>query len=154
MIRSWSILGAVLALSASALPASSAPVCQVRAPAEFGAAPSQWLGACPAGRASGLGVIRSGKSEPYKFFAGEAQAGRPSKGLLITPDGWFAAAAFESDGKRRDITSGDPNAYHALYVLASRAAAATAQRFKVAGNTASAAYYARLSKRIADGEPE
>lgn len=151
---SWVLCGTMLLTSASSMATAGVAPCQVRAPVEFGAAPAQWLGACSAGRAHGLGVIRSGKAEPFKFFAGEARTGHPVKGLLITADGWFAAASFDASGRHVDIKSGDPDAYHALYVLASRAATASAQRFAAAGNKASAAYYQRLAKRITDGEPE
>jgi hypothetical protein len=151
LIKAGAILAGLLCAAPSS--AGTAP-CRVQPVADFGNAPAQWLGACPAGRADGLGVIRSGRAEPYKFFSGEVRAGRPVRGLLITEDGWFAAASFDADGRRRDITSGDPNAYHALYVLAARSASASAQRFAAAGNRASATYYQRLAKKIADGEPE
>jgi hypothetical protein len=146
----------LLAAGATATPGSGAAVapCRIQPVADFGAAPSQWLGGCASGQAEGLGVLRSGTAEPYKFFAGEAKGGHPVRGLLITADGWFAAASFDAGGTRRDITSGDPNAYHALYVLAARAATATAQRFAAAGNRGSAGYYQRLAKKITEGEPE
>lgn len=92
--------------------------------------------------------------EPYRFFAGQARAGRPVKGLIVIKDGFYTADSFDAHGTRRDITSGDPTEFHALYVLAARAALATAQRFAAAGNRGSAAYYRRLAKQIHDGEPE
>jgi hypothetical protein len=150
-ILAGAIMGGVFCAAPSS--AGTAP-CRVQPVADFGSAPAQWLGACPGGQAEGLGVIRSGRAEPYKFFAGEARAGRPVRGLLLTEDGWFAAASFDGNGRHRDITSGDPNAYHALYGLAARAANASAQRFATAGNRASATYYQRLAKKITDGEPE
>jgi hypothetical protein len=43
---------------------------------------------------------------------------------------------------------------HEMYVLAARAARATAQIFSSSGNRSSAAYYERLAREITDGEPE
>lgn len=128
--------------------------CRIAPLADFRGAPAAWLGECRDGQAEGLGVVRSGTAAPYRFFAGEAHGGRAARGLIVTDSGWFAAAGFDGTGRRIDIRSGDPNAYHALFMLAARAARTTAQRFAAAGNRGSSAYYERLAAKIAAGEPE
>ncbi len=146
------LLSSILLYGGTGIGASTA--CNMTMPKDFTGVPVQWLGACPAGHAEGLGVIRAGRAEPYRFFAGEARGGRPLRGLIVVDGGFYAAAAFDARGTRQDVTSGDPNEFHALFVLATRAALATAQRFAAAGNRGSAAYYQRLAKQIRDGEPE
>ncbi len=79
-------------------------------------------------------------------------AGEPVRGLLRVRDGWEDAARF--DGEHHNIETSNPNEFHALYQLATRAALATSQRFTATGNRRSAAYYQRLAKQIQDGEPE
>jgi hypothetical protein len=143
-----------LAATAACGKPATVPACRIAPLGDFHAMPAQWLGACQGGQADGLGVVRAGSAEPYRFFAGEAHAGRPAKGLIVTDDGWFAAAGFDTSGRRLDIHSGNPNDYHSLFLLAARAAHATARQFAAAGNAGSAAYYERLAKKIADGEPE
>ena len=146
-------LAAMLLLPAASTSLASAP-CSVVAPAEFKRSQIQWLGDCRGGLAEGKGIIRAGSAEPYQFFAGEIHAGRPVRGLLLIGDDWFAAAGFDPDGHRQDIRSGDPNEYHALFVVAAGAAETAARHFAAAGNRSSAAYYHRLAKKIVSGEPE
>lgn len=146
-------IAAMLLLPQASTSLASAP-CRFVAPAEFKHFQIQWLGDCRSGLAEGKGIIRAGSAEPYRFFAGEIHAGKPVRGLLLIGEDWFAAAGFAPDGHRQDIWSGDPNEYHALFVMAADAAETAARHFAAVGNRSSAAYYHRLAKKIVSGEPE
>lgn len=146
-------LAAIVAL-VMACPAFTQPKpgCLAAVPASLTASPATWLGGCQAGKAEGLGVLRTGRAEPFQFFFGQMHAGEPVKGLMRVRDGWEDAIRF--DAHYHNIGASDQVAFDALYKLATRAANATAQRFAAAGNRGSAAYYQRLAKQIQDGEPE
>jgi hypothetical protein len=161
------MLGLILAVTVAAAPASAAPAprppaspggaaaCRFTAPPDLDAAPSKWLGDCRAGAADGLGVLRAGSGEPYAFFAGRMERGRPVQGLLMLRDGlWMAAIRF--DAKARAVSSDGlrPELDDQLFAQARAAALDTAARFRRAGNKASADYYMRLARKIVDGRPE
>ncbi len=132
----------------------AAPACKAVAPADLTSHPARWLGDCLDGRANGLGVVRAGLREPYQFFAGAMSAGQPVRGILITPDAFQVVERFDLQGRDVSPRSSDPQAHHAVYVLAVKASRAAARRFEMAGNLASAAYYRRLASRLEEGEPE
>jgi hypothetical protein len=131
------------------------PACRFEAPADLDASPARWLGECPQGAAQGLGVLRGGLGEPYAFFAGVMQHGRPTEGLLMLKEGgWMVAVAFDED--LRTVQNGGlhPEWDDRPFAQAHAGALATASWFRRQGNTASAAYYARLAQSIIDGRPE
>lgn len=98
--------------------------------------------------------MRGGTGEPFDFFLGEMRNGAPVRGMVIVTDGAEAVTQFDVAHRNANPRSGDPNEFHAVYVLATRAAMLTAQHYAALGNWGSAAYYQRLAKKIRDGEPE
>lgn len=147
--------GCTIVVVAGAVDASRAePSCRATAPADLTGHPAQWLGDCSGGRANGIGVLRAGTAEPYQFFAGAMQAGQPVRGLLVTPDAFQAVGRFDAQGRDLSPRSWEPQAHHAIFILAARAARATARRFETSNNRSSAAYYRRLALRVEKGEPE
>lgn len=140
--------------AASSASQSDSHACRLVAPVALTAEPARWLGECANGDAEGLGVIRAGSAEPYQFFLGEMHAGAPVRGMLKEADGWEMAAQFDSAAGVVSPRSWEPEAAHATYLLAARAARATAARFSSVGNPGSSAYYERLAQDILDGEPE
>lgn len=147
-------LAAAALASAAPPPAESGAGCQARIPADL-PRPGRWLGPCVRGRAEGLGVLRTGKTQPYGFFAGRMAAGRPGQGMMIRPDGLFGpAAGFDAAGRALPTDSLHPEQEDRLFALAANAAEATAVRFSQTGNRASASYYRRLAARIRNSQPE
>lgn len=128
--------------------------CRAVLPAITTAARSRWLGDCPRGRAEGVGVLRIGSGGPFEFFFGEMRGGRPVRGLIRAANGWYPAAAFDARLRAVNPRSWTREQGHGLYLLAARAARATARRFAAAGNRTSAAYYERLAREIVEGEAD
>lgn len=135
--------------------------CQVKAPilAYFKTPrPWRWLGACPNGRAEGLGVLRMGPDEgEFASFYGRMHAGRPVAGLLDMGGSAAVASAFTPAGvaiQPDDYRPQDPQEQHRVFVLASRAALATSRWFAARGNRASAQWYRERARDLLDGEPE
>jgi hypothetical protein len=149
-------LAATLGLAATGPAAPPAAACHATPPAALKTSgQARWLGDCPAGAATGLGVMRIGSAEPYKFFVGEMKGGLPVRGLMmLSSDGWEMAAHFDAAGQNQSPRSWDPKDWDAMFALAVRAAHSTAQRFAATGNRPSAAYYDRLAGKIRDGQPE
>ncbi len=145
----------LLAAGTGTAAAQPKPSCRVEAPADLDASPARWLGACPNGAAEGPGILRSGDHEPYAFFAGRMQAGRPVDGLLmLSAGGWMVAVRFDASLHVVSSDGLDPKVDDRVFAQARAAALATAETFRRAGNTASADYYTRLAQRIVDGRPE
>ncbi|WP_369942466.1 hypothetical protein [Xanthomonas medicagonis] len=149
---------ACLIAACAALPALAAPPaapCRFEAPADLDAAPARWLGECRNGAADGLGIVRAGTAEPYAFFAGRMQDGRPAQGLLLLHAGGLMAAvrfdatlrAVASDGLR-------PDEDDHVFAQARAAALETSARLRQQGNRASADYYTALARRIDDSRAE
>jgi hypothetical protein len=131
------------------------PPCRFEAPSDLDASPARWLGECPQGAAQGLGVLRGGTGEPFAFFAGVMQQGRPTEGLLMLREGgWMVAVAFDEDLKTVQNGGLHPEWDDRAFAQAHGGALATASWFRRQGNAASAAYYARLAQSIMDGRPE
>ncbi len=128
--------------------------CQAASPAALTSQPARWLGDCGNGLAEGLGVMRAGSAEPYQFFFGEMHAGSPVRGMLKEGGGWEMAARFDAARVAVSPRSWTPEASHAMYVLAARAAQTAARQFASVGNRSSEAYYERLAQDITKGEPE
>lgn len=147
------VIAACTSLSAMAAPPT--PACRFQAPADLDAAPTRWLGECRDGAAEGLGIVRAGSAEPYAFFAGRMQDGRPANGLLLLRAGGMQVAvrfddalhAVDSDGLR-------PEQDDRVFAQARDAALATAARLRRQGNQASADYYTALAQRIVDSRAE
>ncbi|MET0548340.1 MAG: hypothetical protein ABW002_03595 [Xanthomonas sp.] len=147
------VIAACASLSAMAAPPTAD--CRFQPPADLDAAPARWLGECRDGAAEGLGIVRAGRAEPYAFFAGRMQDGRPASGLLLLRAGGMQVAmrfdaalhAVDSDGLR-------PEQDDRVFAQARDAALAAAARLRRQGNPASAAYYTALAQRIVDSRAE
>ncbi|NYF22838.1 hypothetical protein HDC36_004328 [Xanthomonas sp. JAI131] len=155
--RMLRMFGLLVAASAS-MPAMSSPPaapCRFEAPADLDAAPARWLGGCRHGAADGLGIVRAGTAEPYAFFAGRMQEGRPAEGLLMLHEGGLMVAV-RFDAALRVVSSDGlrPNEDDRVFAQARAAALETAARLRQEGNQASAAYYAALAQRITESRPE
>ena len=154
-ITRW--FGLLVAAGAS-MPAMASPPaepCRFEAPADLDAAPARWLGGCRNGAADGLGIVRGGTAEPYAFFAGRMQEGRPAEGLLMLHAGGLMVAV-RFDAALRVVSSDGlrPNEDDRVFAQARAAALETAARLRQQGNRASADYYAALAQRITESRAE
>ncbi|WP_369935961.1 hypothetical protein [Xanthomonas tesorieronis] len=148
------LIAACASLPALATPPPPAP-CRFEAPADLDAAPARWLGDCQQGAADGLGIVRAGTAEPYAFFAGRMQDGRPAQGVLLLHEGGLMAAV-RFDAALRAVSSDGlhPDEDDRVFAQARAAALETAARLRQQGNRASADYYTALARRIDDSRAE
>lgn len=129
--------------------------CSAVVPAGMTGSPPRWLGACAAGKAAGVGVLRVGDRAPFAFFFGRVAAGRPQTGLVMLASGNMiqirgvtdTGAILSADGEHL------PEQDRA-WADAAAGARLVARRFAAAGNRGSAAYYARWAQRIETQRPE
>ena len=129
--------------------------CRASVPARFSGQPSQWLGACVAGKAQGLGVLRIGARQPFAFLVGRMKEGRPASGLVFNTDKSYAAArGFDAHGRILVADGYHLKKQDAVWADAVRAARSVGDRFAKAGNAGSAAYYRRFASEIENGRPE
>ncbi len=133
---------------------SSGSACRASTPPQLAGQPARWLGPCASGAADGLGVMRVGTAQPYRFFLGEMKAGRPVRGLLKVDGGWQTLGHAIPPSKPEDGIDPVARDNDAMFELGARAAQATAKRFSAQGNRQSAAYYERLAREVTDGMPE
>ena len=106
----------------------------------------RWSGACEAGRASGRGTLRAyDGTRVVVAYYGRLEDGQLLLGVVERPDG-FVAGRFEAG---RVVNDGDRNTLIRAFDEASQAARERAERFRLAGNTASAAYYDSKSRQLA-----
>ncbi|MET0246678.1 MAG: hypothetical protein ABW182_08030 [Sphingomonas sp.] len=120
--------------------------CRFVAPASLTAGPTYWTGACPGGKASGIGMLRrrdGGKSGPA--FYGELADGVPKIGV-VDLDGQYRVGRFV-DG---DIGGKELEANERLtaFRTAARAARAVSARFAAQKNSASARLYADVARTL------
>lgn len=104
-----------------------------------------WYGPCQAGKAHGLGVLRSYKKDVImQLFFGNLEYGELRLGVIEMPGGYvagqFVQGKLVQDAERNVIISAFRNA--------SEAAKAYSQRLKQAGNKASSAFYLKKSKEL------
>jgi hypothetical protein len=118
--------------------------------------PWRWLGACPNGRAEGLGALRMGtEEEAQTFFFGRMHGGRPVAGYLQEGARIRLAHGFTPAGVPIPPDSSyNIDQRHAAFVLGSRAALATSRWFAACGNRASARWYRQRARDILDAEGE
>lgn len=127
-----------LALSMSAVATAGPAVCRVSAPADWQGVTVRWEGSCASGQAEGSGVLRGLENgRVVRLFFGRMKAGQPEVGVVELPEG-YVAGRFE-DG--RPVASDDRNDLIRAFREASKAAEAVSERFRVAGNAASAKFY-------------
>ena len=144
----WRGVVMAAALSAAALPrplwaggeppmAGSAR-CRFVVPEGWAARPVRWSGGCHAGLAEGRGILRVYEhGQVAGTFFGTLQAGQLALGVIEQLDG-FVAGRFEA-GKL--VADGERNTLIMAFDEASAAALQLAERYRKAGNAASAHYY-------------
>lgn len=156
-LAAW-LLGAVLHASCSAdvptAPPSAAPMagpahCRFVVPEGLVLGDVRWSGACRSGLADGLGVLREYRqARVERLFYGRMAAGQPAIGVVDLGDG-FMAGRFDGGQLVRDA---DRDTLIEAFDEASLAARQMAERFRHAGNAASARYYegkaAQLARQI------
>lgn len=136
-------------VAASVASGSAAAACTAAAPVDLGSAQAKWLGACPGGRAEGLGVLRANAAAGPRLFFGRMKAGRPETGVVATASGDFIPAwRYDRALYRVEDPSGDRGSSVATFDVAAAAARVAAKRLRAAGNKASAAYYATRARDL------
>lgn len=128
-------------------PLTAGPVaCRFAAPAGWPVRNVRWTGACDAGKAHGLGVLRSLEAgRVTRVFYGRLEAGVPTLGATEVDKG-FAAGRFEAG---KPVADGDRNTLIQAFEAASAAATQVADRFQAAGNAGSAKFYRAKAKQLA-----
>ncbi|PTQ60106.1 hypothetical protein C8J45_11357 [Sphingomonas sp. PP-CE-3G-477] len=114
----------------------------------------RWGGSCRGDLADGLGAIPVRTSQGDEgVFAGRAEAGRLRSGIININKGGFQMIAPEQTETPEGI---DPAAWasNLAFNNAFAGAAEASARYRAAGNTASANYYARLRAKLIAGQPE
>ncbi|MGW8191778.1 hypothetical protein [uncultured Sphingomonas sp.] len=163
MIRLWSLAITSLVLTIPSSTTVGRPVatprfplaCTATAPADIRVRPALWLGACVAGKAEGLGILRMGQRQPFAFLVGRMKSGRPASGLLFDTDkSYWTARGFDANGKVLIADGNYPKEQDQAWADAVLAARQVGDRFAKAGNAASAAYYRRFASEIENGRPE
>ena len=106
----------------------------------------RWSGACRAGLAEGIGVLRQYRQATVeRIFYGRLDAGRPVIGVVDLGDG-FMAGRFD-DG--RLVRDADRDTLIEAFDTASEAARQMAERFRRAGNAASVRFYDDKARQLA-----
>jgi hypothetical protein len=146
VVTMFRIMAALALGAATAFPVNAAPACRVTAPTAF------WIGPCVKGLGHGLGVLRVARRNriPLLFF-GQMVRGRPFSDVLSTDTGdWHPAWRLDANLNPRPDPDGDRRYSAQVFNLAAAAAREASRRYQVAGNTASAKFYARQSEKLAD----
>lgn len=121
--------------------------CHVLVPDAWIGGSVQWIGGCPGGTAAGLGVaVDRLNGKLRETFFGDVTAGRMARGVIETENGYrvvrFVAGDPMATDSRQEIIVG--------FRVAAEAARQASAQFKVAGNSASARYYADAADRLAN----
>lgn len=108
---------------------------------------NRWSGACQAGQAQGLGVLRALRgTRVEQVFYGRYEDGKPVLGA-VEVEGGFRAGRFAADGGV--VADGDRDAAIEAFDTAAAAARAMAAGLHRAGRAASARYYAAKAEQLA-----
>lgn len=125
--------------------------CQFLSPRSLPAGPTYWIGACPGGKADGLGVLRRRDgADAGEVFYGELKDGVPVIGVIDTARG-NQGGLIAGRWKDGDLATNEDNAWQDnadAFTAASRAAQAASAVFKAQKNEASARYYAQQAKML------
>ncbi|GEM_PF-975973 len=120
--------------------------CSFVAPKSLTAGPTNWIGECPGGKASGLGVlVRRDGGKATATFYGELRAGVPVIGA-INVDGGYVVGKFTGDDLVQDGL--EPQVRIDSFNVAAKAARAASARFQAQKNAASARFYADAAKQL------
>lgn len=139
---------AMPAVAQGSLPWSQDPSskCRFVAPQSLTAGPIYWTGACPAGKASGPGMLlRRTGGKPGHAFYGEMRAGVPVIGVIEADGGFFVGRFIDGDlGPRNTEGQETIDAFRA----GARGARAVSARYAAQKNAASAQHYAAVAKKL------
>lgn len=138
--RWLSLLAALLLLCGSAQ-----AQCAFQVPSGWSPSQTRWDGPCANGSADGLGVLKElAGAQVTRLFYGLLKQGQLERGVIEQTDGYIAGRFKEGQllpgSERRDILD--------AFDIAAKAAQQAADRFRQAGNTASAKFYADKAKRL------
>ena len=125
--------------------------CQFLPPRSLPSGPTYWIGACPDGKADGLGVLRRRDGAAAgEVFYGELKGGVPVVGVVDTArgnqGGLIAGRWKDGDRATREDSAWQDNAD--AFTAASKAAQAASALFKAQKNEASARYYVQQAKML------
>lgn len=146
------MFSATILMSASALASElhwskdPSTQCSFVAPQALTDASKYWIGPCPDGKASGIGMIRARKgSEAGAAFYGEVKEGVPVIGV-VDLNGAYQAGRFSG----RDLGQGDIvwQDTQDSFEAAVRAAHNVSEHYALANNKASADYYRTVAKQL------
>ncbi|MEK1942499.1 MAG: hypothetical protein AAAB16_19190 [Pseudomonas sp.] len=113
--------------------------CTIATPADWSAGSARWDGECTGNTANGLGVLKEQQGTAVKrLFFGRVQNGELAEGVIEVPEQGFVAGRFEQG---RVLASDERQTLIDAFEVAAQAAAAAAERFVQAGNSASANFY-------------
>lgn len=123
--------------------------CRFQAPASLavGSGSVSWVGACTAGKAEGLGMLRQrdGATAGAAFF-GAMQGGVPRLGVVELEGGYRVGAFADGDiGGQREL---EWQERLDSFNLATQAAKQVSEHFARAGNAASARFYQSVATRL------
>jgi len=122
-----------------ALSPSAFAACTIATPADWSAGSARWDGECTGNTANGLGVLKEQQGAAVKrLFYGRVENGELAEGVIEVPEQGFVAGRFEHG---RVLASDERQTLIAAFEVAAQAAAAAAERFTQAGNSASATFY-------------
>lgn len=121
--------------------------CRFVLPASLKGASTYWIGACPGGKAAGLGMLRNRDgAKAGNAFYGEMREGVPVMGAIDFDGSGYRVGRFvEGDLGSRE---GSWQERHNGFEAALRAARAVSAHYAENKNPASARYYAKIAKQI------
>jgi hypothetical protein len=124
--------------------------CRFVMPRSLPSGPTYWTGACPGGKASGLGMLRRRDGgQSGEVFFGELRDGVPTLGVIDTSrgneGGYIAGRFLDGDLGQGEVKWQDrADAFN----VAASAARAVSSRFRAQKNPASARFYERQAKLL------
>ncbi|WP_208507340.1 hypothetical protein [Variovorax paradoxus] len=121
--------------------------CRFVVPASLKGAATYWVGACPGGKAAGLGMLRNREgAKAGNAFYGEMREGIPVMGAIDFDGGGYRVGRFvEGDLGSRD---GSWQERHDGFEAALRAARAVSAHYVETKNPASARHYAEVARQL------
>lgn len=120
--------------------------CRFVVPASLGTAPTYWTGTCSAGKAAGLGMLRTrvGAIAGHAFY-GELREGIPVIGTVDLDGGFQVGRFVNGDIGTRDT---EWQERHDGFETALRAARAVSAHYAGQKNAASARHYSTVAKKL------
>ena len=135
------------AWSADDVPTAGPARCRFAVPPGWSASALRWSGACRGGLAHGPGVLREyDGAKVNQAFYGGLRAGTLGLGVIEQPGG-FVAGRFELG---RVVGDDNRNTAIRAFDAAAVAARQLAERYRRAGNVASARFYGDKAKQLAE----